>query len=132
MYVDMNKILLVEDDELESRLYVNLFTKHGFDVLALSNGLECHAKALEYKPQIIVLDIMMPKMNGFDTLDVLRFDPATRQIPVLILTNLSDDHYANEARKRGATAFLTKSNVENAQLMQQITDIIAAYSVPKS
>lgn len=128
----MNRILLVEDDELESRLYVSLFTKNGFDVLALANGVECHAKALEYKPQVIVLDIMMPKMNGFDTLDVLRFDPMTQKIPIIVLTNLSDEHYANEARKRGATAFLTKSNVGNSELIQQITDIITAYSVPNA
>ncbi len=128
----MSKILLVEDDEVESRLYTNLFSKSGFDVVAISNGEACHTKAIEVQPDVIVLDIMMPKMNGFETLDVLHFDPATAKIPVIILTNLSDEHYKKEATKRGAVLFLTKSNVENSELMQKITDIVSAYSVHSS
>ncbi len=128
----MNKILLVEDDEVDSRLYVNLFTKNGYEVLALPNGVDCHTNALEFAPQIILLDIMMPKMNGFDTLDVLHFDPNTAKIPVIVLTNLSDEHYEKEARKRGAVLFLTKSNVENSQLLQHVNDIINAFAVKPS
>jgi PleD family two-component response regulator len=128
----MSKILLVEDDELESRLYINLFSKSGFEVVAIPNGEQCHTKAVEVQPDIIVLDIMMPKMNGFETLDVLHFDPDTAKIPIIILTNLSDDHYKTESLKRGATLFLTKSNIDNTVLIQQISDIVRAYSEVKS
>ncbi len=125
----MSKILLVEDDELESRLYINLFTKSGYEVVAIPNGESCYAKTKTIRPDVVILDIMMPKMNGFDTLDVLHFDPDTAKIPIIVLTNLSDEHYKTESLKRGAALFLTKSNIGNQQLLQHISDIIHAYSV---
>ncbi|OGG29572.1 hypothetical protein A3A63_03120 [Candidatus Gottesmanbacteria bacterium RIFCSPLOWO2_01_FULL_46_9] len=127
----MGKILLVEDDPMESRLYQNLFTKEGFEVVAIDNGHDCREKTLEVKPDVILLDIMMPKMNGLDALDVLRFDPETKKYPVIILTNLSDQHYQDEAAKRGATMYIIKSQIENKVLVQKVRDVIGVYA-PKS
>src|SRR5689334_16598756 len=122
----MSKILLVEDDQPESRLYQNLFTKEGFEIVAVDNGQDCHAKAQEVKPDIILLDVMMPKMNGFETLDVLQFDPETKKIPVVMLTNLTDKHYEDEAFKRGAVKYIIKSQIENSKLVETVNDVIAA------
>ena len=128
----MGKILLVEDDPIESRMYANLLKKQGFEIRAISTGKTCRDVAREFQPSLIVLDIMMPEMNGFETLDVLRFDPYTHGIPVLVLTNLSDDHYKKEALRRGATEYLVKSNIGNADLLSVITDIMRAYEKPSS
>ncbi|HUD19063.1 MAG TPA: response regulator [Patescibacteria group bacterium] len=127
----MSKVLLVEDDEEESRLYQRLLTIEGFDVLTVDNGADCVEAGRTFHPDLILLDIMMPKMNGLDTLDVLHFDPDLKKVPVVVLTNLSDQHYADEAIRRGAVKFITKSNIENPALIQIIRDIMSAYG-PKT
>lgn len=124
----MGRILLVEDDPVEMRLYQNLFTQEGFEVVVIDNGQSCHEKALEVKPDVILLDMMMPKMNGFEALDVLRFDPETKKYPVVILTNLSDQHYQDEAFRRGALMYIVKSQIENKDLVQKVRDVIAAFA----
>jgi CheY-like chemotaxis protein len=123
----MSKILLVEDDVIESRMYQRLFTEEGFDLITMENGVECRQKAIDDKPDIILLDVMMPKMNGFETLDVLQTDPETKKIPIVMFTNLSGSHYADEALRRGAAKFVVKSQFDNNQLIQMIRDIINAY-----
>jgi PleD family two-component response regulator len=125
------KILLVEDDPMESRMYQMLFTKEGFEIFAIENGTDCRKAAIDVKPHIILLDCMMPKMNGFEALDVLRFDEETKRIPVVMLTNLSDAHYEEEALKRGAVKFIIKSQIENKKLIETIKDIVAAFA-PKA
>lgn len=124
----MSKILLVEDDPMESRLYQKLFKLENFEIVTIGNGHDCREKALEEKPDIILLDIMMPQMNGFETLDVLRFDEVTKKIPVIMLTNLSDKHYEEEALRRGAVKYVIKSQIENDKLVILVKDIINAYT----
>ena len=123
----MNKVLLVEDDPSESRLYKRLLELEGFEVMAIDNGQESRNSALQFHPDVILMDIMMPKMNGFDALDVLHFDEELNKIPVIALTNLSDQHYKDEALKRGAVRFVTKSQIENKNLVRMIRDVIEAY-----
>ena len=119
---------MVEDDPAELRLYRNVLGAEGFEVVALENGQDSRQKAVDEKPDIILLDVMMPKMNGFEALDVLQFDPATKKIPVIILTNLSDPHYEEEALHHGAVKFLVKSQTENKQLVQIIRDVLTAFA----
>ncbi len=125
----MNKILLVEDDPIESRLYTNVLTTEGFTVISIDNANNCRQKAVEEKPDLILLDIMMPAMNGFEALDVLQFDEQTKKIPVIMLTNLSDRSYQDEALKHGAVKFLIKSQTENKQLVRTINDVLSAFVV---
>lgn len=124
----MNKILLVEDEPTESRLYQNLLTQEGFTVVAIDSAQESRQKAVDEKPDVILLDIMMPKMNGFEALDVLHFDPETKKIPVIMLTNLSDPRYGDESLQHGAVKFLVKSQTENKQLVAIIRDVISAFA----
>lgn len=120
----MKKILIVEDDEMENRLYQRVFSAAGFDVYQLKNGEECRAAVIYFHPDIILLDILMPKMNGLDTLDVLRFDSDTRSIPVVMLTNLADSTHEKDALRRGAAAYIVKSNIENSALVSKVNDIM--------
>jgi twitching motility two-component system response regulator PilH len=126
----MSKILLVEDDPIEQRMYQNMFTSEGFEVVIVNNGKECHQKTIDVNPDIILLDMMMPEMNGLDTLDVLQFDPQTKKIPVVAFSNLSDPQYIDEAMRRGAIKFIIKSQIENKELVRTVNDIIAAYKQP--
>lgn len=123
----MSKVLLVEDDPAESRLYQRLLSMEGFDVSVINNGTDCRSVALSFQPDIILMDIMMPKMNGFDVLDVMHFDDKLKSIPIVVLTNLSDKHYEIEALKRGAVRFINKSQTENKLLIGVIRDVISAY-----
>jgi CheY-like chemotaxis protein len=124
----MAKILVVEDDPPEMRLYQNVLTIEGFEVVCVENGQDSRQKAVDEKPDLILMDVMMPKMNGFEALDVLQFDPETKKIPVIILTNLSDPHYEEEALHHGAVKFLIKSQTENKKLVSIIKDILTAFA----
>lgn len=124
----MSKVLLIEDDPAESRLYQRLLTIEGFEVMAITNGSDCRASALTFHPDIILMDIMMPKMNGFEALDVIHFDERLKHIPVVMLTNLSDQHYKDEALRRGAVQFVVKSQVENKEFIRIVHDVLNAYT----
>jgi CheY-like chemotaxis protein len=124
----MNKVLLVEDDSVERRMYEKILSAEGFEVMTVTNGKACHQKAVDGKPDIIILDIMMPEMNGFEALDVLHSDPVTKQIPVLVFSNLSDKHYEDDAIRGGAVRYMNKSQTENKDLIRTIRDIISAYT----
>src|SRR5476651_1169797 len=85
----MPKILIVEDDPLMSRMYQKIFTFEGYDVEMAGDGQEGLDKAREVKPTLMLLDVMMPKMNGLQVLEKLKADPETKGIPVIMLTNLA-------------------------------------------
>jgi len=85
------KILLVEDDDALASVYQTRLQAEGFDVKRVPNGEDALAGALEYKPSLIVLDVMMPKVSGFDVLDILRNTPETAKVKVVMLTALSQD-----------------------------------------
>ena len=127
----MAKVLLVEDDAEESRMYQKLFSLEGFEVTAIDNGQDCRAKAIEVKPDVILMDIMMPKMNGFETLDVLRFDAETRKIPVIMLTNLSDADTKEDCMKRGAVKYIVKSQMEPKKLVETVREVVTSLA-PKA
>ena len=85
------KILLVEDDDALASVYQTRLQAEGFDVKRVSNGEDALAAALEYKPDLVILDVMMPKVSGFDVLDIMRNTPETAKIKIIMLTALSQD-----------------------------------------
>ena len=118
----MAKILIVEDDTFLSDLYLHTFTFSGFDTYIAKNGLEGFDKAVEVKPDIIFLDIMMPKMNGIELMKKLKEQEATKGIPVVILSNFSDEALAKDAMANGALAYIIKSEYEPKQVIQMTND----------
>jgi CheY-like chemotaxis protein len=118
----MSKILIVEDDPLMSRLYKNIFTLgKNFEVEMATDGEEALTKVAASHPSIILLDVMMPKMNGLQVLEQLKNDPATRDIPVVMLSNLAgDDQAADTALAKGAAKYIVKS----AHEPNEIADIV--------
>lgn len=128
----MSKLLLVEDDEEESRMYERLFIQEGFEVFKLKSGENCHEAAVYFRPDVILMDLFMPKVNGLDALDTLHFHADTKDIPVIMLTNISDSTREKDAYKRGATRFITKCTVGNSELVKQVQSLISESSATKS
>lgn len=115
-----HKILLVEDDNGLATVYTQRLEEEGFSVKRVPNGEDALAAALEFKPDLILLDVMMPKVSGFDVLDILRNTPETANIKVIMLTALSQDTDKQKAEKLGADDYLVKSQVVIADVVERI------------
>lgn len=114
------KILLVEDDQNLGKVYQIRLQAEGFDVHWVQNGEEALKTAIEYRPDLILLDIMMPKLNGFDVLDILRNTPETSQTKIIILTALSQPSDVERAKQLGASDYLVKSQAVITDVMARI------------
>ena len=114
------KILLVEDDTALSAVYRSRLEVEGFDVKEVNNGEDALAAAMEYRPDLIVLDAMMPKISGIDVLDILRNTPETTNIRVIMLTALSQPKDRERAESLGADDYLVKSQVVISDVVERI------------
>lgn len=114
------KILLVEDDDTLANVYKTRLHAEGFDLRRVPNGEEALAAAIEYKPDLILLDIMMPKVSGFDVLDILRNTPETTNAKIIMLTALSQDSDRQRAEEMGVDDYLVKSQVVIADVVERI------------
>lgn len=124
----MSKILLIEDDPLMMNLYENIFKREGFEVDIAQSGAEGLVKAKEVSYDIILLDIMMPEMDGFEVLQKLKADGATKNIPVVTLTNLAGDADAKRAIKLGAIKYLIKSEYDPVEISKMVKDVLSGQS----
>jgi DNA-binding response OmpR family regulator len=116
------KILLVEDDDTLASVYKTRLSAEGFDLRRVPNGEDALAAALEYKPDLILLDVMMPKVSGFDVLDILRNTPETMNVKVIMLTALSQDSDRERAEQLGVDDYLVKSQVVIADVIAKIKE----------
>ena len=111
MGVVMTKILLVEDDKSLREIYGVRLLAEGYDIVSAGDGEEALAMAIKERPQLIVSDVMMPKISGFDVLDILRNTPETTNIRVIMLTALSQPKDKERAEQLGVDDYLVKSQV---------------------
>jgi DNA-binding response OmpR family regulator len=116
----MKKILFVEDDDGLAQVYLTRLDAEGFEVKRVPNGEDALATALAFKPDLILLDAMMPQVNGFDVLDILRNTPETAHIKVIMLTALSQETDRQKAEQLGADDYLVKSQVVIADVIDRI------------
>lgn len=114
------RLLLVEDDDGLANVYQTRLEAEGFSVKRVPNGEDALAVAVEFKPDLIILDVMMPKVSGFDVLDILRNTPETANVKVIMLTALSQDTDKEKAQKLGADDYLVKSQVVIADVVERI------------
>ena len=124
----MTTLLITEDDPLMSRMYQKIFTFEGYEVHMAADGQEGLDKARELKPTIMLLDIMMPKLNGLQVLEKLKADPETRSIPVVMLTNLAGQQDAEAALAKGAIKYIVKSEYEPKKVADMVKEILAGYT----
>lgn len=123
---NQNKILLVEDDSMVVRMYQRKLEKDGFQLTLAFNGEEGLAALKKEKPDIVLLDIMMPKMNGIEMLKAAKADPITKDIPVVILTNLGDrPEDVQKCKELGAEDYWVKANTPIQEITERIKKILA-------
>ena len=113
-------ILLVEDDDRLANVYETRLQAEGFNTKRVANGEEALAVALQVKPDLILLDVMMPKVSGFDVLDILRNTPETANVKIIMLTALSQDTDKERATSLGVDDYLIKSQVVIADVVDKI------------
>lgn len=118
------RILLVEDDDALASVYVTRLQAEGFDVQRVPNGEDALAQTLQYKPDLILLDVMMPKISGFDVLDILRNTPETANVKVIMLTALSQESDQERAKNLGVDDYLVKSQVVIADVVDRIKALL--------
>ena len=118
------RILLAEDDRILRKAGEIALRRSGYEVIAAVDGEDALEKARHEQPALILLDVMMPKLDGFEVLARLQADPATHDIPVIMLSNLGDDTAVEQAIGRGARAFLVKSSVRPDELAAKVAETL--------
>jgi DNA-binding response OmpR family regulator len=121
----MTKVLLVEDDVALREIYSARFTAENFEVASAGDGEEALAKALKEKPDIIILDIMMPKISGMDVLDILRSTPETKDTKIIIMSALSQSSDIEKGKELGADAYLVKSQTTLSDVVEKANEVLA-------
>jgi len=126
----MTKILLVEDDKSLSEIYDVRLRAEGYDILSASDGEQALALAIKEVPDLIISDVMMPNISGFDMLDILRSTTETRGIHVIMMTALSSDEQRQRGMALGADRYLIKSQVGIEDVVRTVHEVLGDASVP--
>ncbi len=124
----MKSILIIEDDSALREMYQIKFTNEGFYANTASDGQEGIDKMRSFKPDIVLLDLLMKKVSGFDVLKVVKEDSALSKIPILILTNIYAD-VEDLLKNWGAKDFLMKSNVTPDDVVNKVNQLLSANAV---
>jgi two-component system, OmpR family, phosphate regulon response regulator PhoB len=119
------RILLAEDDRFLRKAAETMLKRSGFTVIPAADGEEALRLAREHIPDLLLLDLIMPKMQGFDVLRELKAKPETAGIPVIVLSNLGQDSDVQLARERGAHDYIIKSNIALEQLVERVRAFFA-------
>ena len=122
--MDKKTILLVEDDSFVSDIYQTKISSEGFDMLVAGNGLEAIKRLEEKIPDLILLDIIMPYMDGIDTLKKIKAAEKWKKIPIILLTNLSEKEKIEEAFGLGADDYLIKSHFTPSEVISKVNMVL--------
>ena len=120
----MTKILLVEDDKSLREIYGVRLLAEGYDIVSAGDGEEALAMAIKERPQLIVSDVMMPKISGFDMLDILRSTTETKDIKVIMMTALSSEDQRARGESLGADRYLVKSQVGIEDVVRTVHEVL--------
>jgi len=120
----MAKIMLVEDDKSLMEIYSIRLRAEGYEVVTANDGEEALAIAVKERPILILADVMMPKISGFDMLDILRQTPETKDIKVIMMTALSSDDQRQRGEALGADKYLVKSQVGIEDVVKAIHEVL--------
>ncbi len=124
--MDTKKILSIEDDAFLSSLVSGKLIESGFSVITAGTGADGLSKAKSERPSLILLDIMLPDMGGFEILERLKSDPSTNAIPVIILSNLGGRDEIERGVKLGASSYLIKSNILPHEVAEMVESQISS------
>jgi DNA-binding response OmpR family regulator len=116
-----HKIALIEDDKMLSKyLSASLKSDGGFEVFAAMDGEAGEKLVREKKPDLVLLDIIMPKKNGFEVLISLKKDKTTKKIPIIMMSNLNQQKDIDQAKKLGAANFFVKVDMETSEIIDRV------------
>jgi DNA-binding response OmpR family regulator len=124
------RILLVEDDRFLRRACEASLRQRGFTVLTAADGEEGLRRAREEAPDLVLLDLLMPRLGGLEVLRALRADERTRAMPVLILSNSSREQDVAEIERLGVSGYLVKANLSLQALAERVTAVLAGPGGP--
>ncbi len=119
----MKKILIIEDESALQKTLGEMLSQQGYEILSALNGEIGLKLAQSKKPDLILLDLILPKIHGFDVLKKIKDNPETREIPVIVLTNLESIEDIKKAMELGATTYLVKANYSLEELTIKINQV---------
>lgn len=117
-------ILLVEDDTFLANIYKTKFEMEGFKISTADNGESGYNEAKKKKPDVILLDILLPKMDGFAVLEKLKADDDTKDIPVIMLTNLGQKDDVDKGFELGAVDYLIKAHFKPSETVEKVRKVL--------
>jgi DNA-binding response OmpR family regulator len=120
------RVLLAEDDRFLRRAAAARLRQQGFTVLVAVDGEEALRVARAERPDVVLLDLIMPKLQGFEVLKALKGDPATSPIPVIVLSNLGQERDVRQAMELGAVAYFIKAHLSLQELVQKVGEVLVA------
>jgi len=122
----MHKIIVVEDDPMLGEIYVKKFTDAGFDMKLVTSGKAVEDEVKSFQPEMVLLDIVLPDMDGYEILKSLAKNDNTRSIPVYVFSNLSAKEDIERATNLGAKGFITKSSFTPTQLVDEVKKFLGS------
>jgi DNA-binding response OmpR family regulator len=123
------KILVIEDEPALLDIYATKLRLNGFEVVTAQDGIEGIESAIHDDPQLILLDVLLPFKDGFEVLKDVKSHPKTKNIPVIILSNLSQEYEVKRGLSLGAECFLTKANLTPARVVEEVRRVLASKTV---
>jgi DNA-binding response OmpR family regulator len=114
------KVLIIEDEEMLANMYEVKFQNEGFEVIKALDGATGLELSKTTSPDFALLDVIMPKMDGFSVLKSIREDEKTKNLPVMLLTNLGQDEDVQKGKELGAVGYLVKANVTPAEVVEAV------------
>jgi two-component system phosphate regulon response regulator PhoB len=118
------KILVVEDETFLVKIYAVKLKKEGYDVSIANDGEQAVKLAEELKPELILLDLILPKMNGFEALERMRANPVNKETPLIVLSNLGQEEDIKRAEALGADDYLVKANFSIQDIVAKIRETL--------
>src|SRR5438105_4372442 len=125
------KILLVDDEQAITDIFSEALSTAGFEVITASNGAQALSKVKIEKPSIIFLDQILPDMNGNEILEILKKDPETKDIPVAIVSNFTQDNMIQDAINKGAVDYLMKYQISPEDLVNKVNTILSEHKASR-
>lgn len=121
----MNRILIIDDDEIIGRMYYKTFTYAGYDVELIHDSVAGLELTRSTNPDLVILDVMMPRMNGLELLEELKGDIKTKDIKVIMLSNLGVQDDISKILDHSGVIFLTKSDTEPSKVLEKVEELLA-------